>query len=122
MKSSLHFNVKADSNSLAFKKTIQDYLNKKGFKLSKNRDKNLIVINLKTDTKVSKSNNLSIAIINLNISVTNNSERIGGRSLTLKERYKKDMKRVLQKASVHFNETLQNKGINEAIGIHLDTK
>ena len=56
----------------------------------------------------------------MNVSVFDNSQRIGGKSVIIKERYNGSDANVYKNASIHLEQDIKSQGINEVIGINLN--
>ncbi|MEA3522145.1 MAG: LPP20 family lipoprotein [Campylobacterota bacterium] len=119
-KKSLHFSVSGNKRSSEFVKSIKDYLVKHQFQLSDTINKDTVSIKLLANEKLTQSNAMSIAIITLSINATNSAKRIGGKSLTMKQRNSGDMQRTYQNAAVSLSEEIETQGINEVIGLNLN--
>jgi len=110
----LKFFVSGDKNSLKFADIIRNHLAKKGFSVTSSK-KDALQVKIKT----SHYNRRKIAVLTLDISVLDKSQRIGGKSIVLKERYNGSDASVYKNAAIHFKQDVESKGINELIGINL---
>ena len=116
--SKLQFYVEGNGRSTLFIDKIKNYLAASGFKVSNSKN-NSVLVKLHTTDNVS-NNKLKIAVLTLKISVHENSNRIGGKSVIIKERYNNSIGSVYKNASVHFEQDIKNQGINKLIGINLN--
>jgi len=113
----LKFYVSYDKKSKVFAQKIKNYLAQKGFNVT-NSKKNAVNINLTIHDNISKGR-INIATLTLNIEVTDKAKRIGGKIVIIKERYTSSAN-VYKNASIHFEQDISSKGINNVIGINLD--
>ncbi len=97
---------------------IENYLVKNGFGITKSK-KQAVQIDVRKNGYVKKSNGMKIAILNLDINIFDNNGRIGGKFVTLKEIYNGSNESVYKNASIHLDQDIKDKGINEVIGIKL---
>lgn len=118
-KNSLKFYVKGNDKSTVFADKIKNYLAQMGMNVV-NSEKNAVLVKLETSDNVNNSS-VSIAVINLKVSVYDKSQHIGGKTIIMKERYNSSMASVYKNAAIHFEQDMKSKGINELIGINLDT-
>jgi hypothetical protein len=98
---------------------IKDFLAKLGFNLS-NKKQGSVFIYLRTTDNIVRNNSINIAVLTLDIDVTNNSKEIGGKTIILKERYNDSKNSVYKNAAIHFEQDIKSQGINETIGINLN--
>jgi hypothetical protein len=117
---SLSFYIIGDSKSNNFVNVIKNYLAKGGFNISNKKRKNSIVVSIKTKDNVDVHSVIKIAVLRLNIEVYDNSQRVGGKTLILKERYNGSIISVYKNATIHLEQDIEQKGINEVLGINLD--
>jgi len=101
----LQFFVHGDRKSQIFVEVIKNDLAEDGFSVSDSR-KNALIIKLHTRDRVSSGN---IAIITLNISVSEKKSRIGGKTIILKERYNGSWASVYKNASIHLQEDIKSR-------------
>lgn len=114
---SLKFFVSGDAKSSSFVKSIKNYLAQNGFNVVNSQD--AIRIEAKTSDNINRHNSISIAVITLDIGVYDKNQRIGGKSIILKERYNGSIESVYKNASIHLERDIKSQGINELIGINL---
>ncbi len=114
---SLKFYVTGDANSLRFTKSIENYLAQNGFNVT--NSKNAVKIEAKTTDNLNRQGSMQIAVIGLDISVYDNNQRIGGKSIILKERYNGSQDSVYKNAAIHLEQDIKSQGINDVIGINL---
>ncbi len=114
---SLRFNVNGDAKSVKFIDKIKNYLATNGFNIV-NSESGAVLVKLSTKDNINQ-NGITIAVLRVNISVFDNSSRIGGKSIILKERYNSSMQNVYKNAAIHFEQDIKNEGINNIIGINL---
>ena len=117
---SLKFYVSGDKKSHSFVNKIKNYLAQNGFSVV-NSASNAVSIKLNTTENLPKGNS-SIAVLTLNVGVYDKSNRIGGKTIILKERYNSSLASVYKNAAVHFEQDIKTQGINTLIGINLDIK
>ncbi len=110
----LRFFVSGNSKSSKFVQNIKNYLAQNNYKVSSSKT-NSVQIKINTTDRV----NRNIAVLNMNVSVFDKSQRIGGKSVILKERYNGSMASVYKNASIHLKQDIKSQGINEVIGINL---
>lgn len=114
---SLKFFVSGDAKSSKFIKSIKNYLAQNGFNVVNAKD--AIKIEAKTRDNITKHGSIKIAVITLDIGVYDKNQRIGGKSIILKERYNGSVESVYKNASIHLEQDIKSKGINDVIGINL---
>jgi hypothetical protein len=115
---SLKFYVASDEKSTAFGDKIKNYLAQNGFKVV-NHSSSAVKIELKTTQNITNGN-IRIAVLTLNVGVYDKSDRIGGKTIILKERYNSSLPSVYKNAAIHLEQDIKAQGINELIGINLD--
>ena len=115
----LKFYVSGDSRSEKFIDTVKNHLAHKGYNVT-NSKRDAVEIKINTSDNINKGHFIDIAVINLQISVFENSKRIGGKSLILKERFNNSKNSVYKNASIHFEQDIKSLGISDVIGIELD--
>jgi hypothetical protein len=115
----LSFYVYGDKKSASFVENIKNYLTQKGFKLNSIKSKNSVAVELSTLDNISTEGYMNIAVLNVRVDVYNNAQRIGGKSIILKERYNGSKQNVYKNASIHLEQDIESLGINEAIGINI---
>ena len=115
---SLKFSVSGDAKSSKFIRTIENYLSQNGFNVTNSQD--AIKIKAKTSENISSYGSMAIAVITLDISVYDKNQRIGGKSIILKERYNDSKESVYKNASIHLEQDIKSQGINELIGIDIN--
>ncbi len=109
------FFVSGDKKSLKFADIIRNHLAQQGFNVT-NIKKDALQIKIKT----SRYNSGNIAVLTLDVSLFDKSQRVGGKSMILKERYSSSDAAVYKNAAIHFKQDIESQGINETIGINLD--
>ncbi|MBU0720065.1 LPP20 family lipoprotein [bacterium] len=117
---SLTFYISGDSNSLDFVNNIKNYLANQGFTVVNTKKENSVLVQLGTTDNINTSSSIKIAVLKLNIEVFSNSQRIGGKAIILKERFNGSESSVYKNASIHLEQDIKSKGINEIIGINLN--
>jgi len=115
----LKFYVSGNKKSAKFVDSIKNYLAQNGFNVA-NSKKNAIEIKIKTTDNINRSSSMRIAVLTMNVSVFDNSQRIGGKSVIIKERYNGSDANVYKNASIHLEQDIKSQGINEVIGINLN--
>jgi len=115
---SLKFSVSGDAKSSKFIKSIKNYLAQNGFNVTNSKDS--IKIEAKTSDNINRHGSMAIAVITLDISVYDKNQRIGGKSIILKEIYSASQESVYKNASIHLEQDIKSQGINEVIGINLN--
>jgi len=118
-KNSLKFYVRKNAKSAVFADKIKNYLANIGMNVV-NSKKNAVLIKLDTSDNINNSS-VRIAVLTLKVSVFDHSKRIGGKTIIMKERYNSSIKSVYKNAAIHFEQDIKSKGVNELIGINLDT-
>ena len=116
----LQFFVKSDKKSTPFANKIKNYLAQNGFVVTSSSS-HAVVIKLHTKENITRGN-ISIAVLTLNVGVYDKRDRIGGKTIILKERYNSSLASVYKNAAVHFEQDIKSQGINNLIGINLDIK
>jgi len=116
----LNFVVIGDNKSHEFVTKIKNLLAQKSFHLASKKNSYSVVIKLETKERISKSSIGSIAVLTLDVKAFSHSERIGGKTVILKERFNGSMDSVYKNAAIHFEEDLKEKNINEVLGINLE--
>lgn len=111
----LKFYVSGNNNSSKFVDTIKNYLAQNGYNVT-NSPYNSIEIKVNATDRISSN----IVVLNLNVSVFDNSQRIGGKSVILKERYNGSLTSAYKSASIHLEQDINSQGINQVIGINLN--
>jgi hypothetical protein len=112
---SLKFFVSGNSKSAKFVDSIKNYLAQKGFNVTRS-NKQAVKVRINTSDRLSGK----IAILNVNVIVSDNSQRIGGKTQIIKERYNGSKASVYKNASIHLEQDIKSQGINEVIGINLN--
>lgn len=118
-KNSLKFYVSNDKKSSEFIDKIKNYLSQKGFNVV-NSKKNSVQIKMTVSDNIS-SQEIPIAVIKLKISVYDKNKYIGGETKIIKERFNGSLQSVYRNAAIHLEKDIQVQGLNEVIGINLDT-
>jgi hypothetical protein len=116
-KKSLKFFVSGDAKSSKFIKSIKNYLAQNGFNVVNSKD--AIEIKAKTNDNINRNSSIKIAVITLDIGVYDKNQRIGGKSIILKERYNGSVESLYKNASIHLEQDIKSQGINDVIGINL---
>ncbi|MFT7004339.1 MAG: hypothetical protein ACJAWW_001697 [Sulfurimonas sp.] len=111
----LKFYVSGNSNSSKFIDTIKNYLAQNAYNVT-NSPYDAIEIKVNTTDR----SNMNIVVLNLNVSVFDNSQRIGGKSVVLKERFNGSLASAYKNASIHLEQDIRSQGINQVIGINLN--
>jgi len=112
---SLKFVVSGNKNSAKFVDSIKNYLAQNGFNVTNSKNK-AVQIKVKTTDRLSGK----IAVLNVNVSVYDKSQRIGGKTVIVKERYNGSKASAYKNASIHLEQDIKSQGINEVIGINLN--
>ncbi|WP_373036091.1 hypothetical protein [Sulfurimonas sp.] len=115
----LKFFVKGDQKSYKFAGSIKNYLAQNGYNVT-NSNKNAVQIKVKTTENISGSNSMRIAVLTVDVSVFDKEQRIGGKSVIVKERYNGSIASVYKNASIHLEQDIKSQGINQVIGINLN--
>ncbi|EDZ61574.1 hypothetical protein SMGD1_2151 [Sulfurimonas gotlandica GD1] len=114
----LKFFVGGNEKSAKFADSIKNYLAQNGYNVT-NTNKNAVEIKVKTTDNINYGNSMSIAVLTINVSVFDKQQRIGGKSVVVKERYNGSIDSVYKNASIHLEQDIKSQGINEVIGINL---
>lgn len=114
---SLQFFVSGNTKAGKFVEKLKNYLAQKGFRVAASK-RGAIKILVNVKDMISRGY-VRIAVLNLSIAVLDGSKRVGGKELILKERYNNSLESVYKNASIHFEQEIQEKGINGVIGIDL---
>ena len=114
---SLKFYIVGNKQSTRFVDKIKNYLSREGFSVVNSKN-GAVEIKIDTTFYISKRG-IPIAVFNINISVYDKNIRIGGKNTIIKERYNGSLMSVYKNASIDFEKEINNKGINEVIGINL---
>ena len=115
----LKFFVSGNSKSAKFADSIKNYLAQNGYKVTNSKD-NAVNIKINTTDNISRSSSISIAVLTVNVGVFDKSQRIGGKSVIVKERYNGSIESVYKNASIHLEQDIKSQGINQVIGINLN--
>jgi len=115
----LRFYVSGNKKSAKFADSIKNYLAQNGYNVTSSK-KNAVQIKIKTTDNISRSNSMRIAVLTVNVSVFDKNQRIGGKSVIVKERYNGSSASVYKNASIHLEQDIKSQGINEVIGINLN--
>jgi len=115
----LKFFVSGNKRSKRFIDVIKNYLTDKGFNIA-TRKMDALHIKVNTSDNISRDHFIDIVVLDIDISVYDKSKRLGGKSITLKERHSNSLKSVYKNASIHFEKDMESMGINAVIGIELD--
>ncbi len=113
----LKFYVSGDKNSQNFIAKIKNYLAQSGFHVV-DRKNSAVTIQLSTSSNISNGT-VAIAVLKVNITVHDRENRVGGKSLIIKERFT-NMQSVYKNAAIHFEQDIKERGINEVLGMNLD--
>ncbi|MDA3908745.1 MAG: hypothetical protein PF437_06625, partial [Sulfurimonas sp.] len=111
----LKFYVEGNNKSAKFVDSIKNYLAQSGLNVTNSKNK-AVHVKINTTDRVSGK----IAILTLNVSVFDKAQRIGGKSLIVKERYNGSQASVYKNASIHLEQDIKSQGINQVIGINLN--
>nr|WP_321268221.1 LPP20 family lipoprotein [uncultured Sulfurimonas sp.] len=112
---SLKFFVSGNSESEKFVNSIKNYLAQGGFNVTNSKN-NAVQVKVNTTDRLSGK----IAILNINVSVYDKTQRIGGKSVIVKERYNGSKASAYKNASIHLEQDIKSQGINKVIGINLN--
>ncbi|PHQ65993.1 MAG: hypothetical protein COB99_00910 [Sulfurimonas sp.] len=111
---SLKFFVSGNRKSAKFADSIKNYLAQNGYNVTSSK-RNAVQIKINTTDRISGR----IAILTVNVGVFDKKQRIGGKSVIVKERYNGSMASAYKNASIHLEQDIKSQGINEVIGINL---
>jgi len=111
---SLKFFVSGNEKSAKFVDSIKNYLAQNAYNVT-NSKKNAVEIKVNTTDRISSK----IAVLNVNVSVYDKAQRIGGKSVIVKERFNGSLASAYKNASIHLEQDIKSQGINEVIGINL---
>jgi len=114
----LKFYVSSDKKSKSFANKIKNYLAQNSFTVS-STSVNAVMIKLSTKENITKGN-IAIAVLTLNVGVYDKKDRIGGKTIILKERYNSSIESVYKNAAIHLEQDIKSEGINNLIGINLN--
>lgn len=117
---SLNFYVVGNKKSSTFVAKLKNFLANKSFNIANQKNANSVVVKMKTTDDIASRR--KIAVIKVDLKVFNNSKRVGGNTIILKERYNGSKSNVYKNASIHFEADLESEKMNEIIGIKLNTK
>ena len=110
----LKFYVHGTKKSAKFVDKIKNYLAKKGYKVTNSKRGAVnVVLSIKDYVRG------GIAVLILDVKVLDKNNRIGGKSIVMKERYNGSKQSVYKNAAIHFEQDMNSMGIDELIGIHL---
>ncbi len=110
----LKFYVTGDKNTLTFVDKIKNYLAQNGYKVI-NYKQGAVQIKLHLKEYIKSS----IAVLTLDVRILDKSNRIGGKSIVMKERYNGSKQSVYKNATIHFEQDMNSLGINDFIGLNL---
>ena len=111
----LKFFVSGNKKSTKFVDGIKNYLAQNGYNVT-NLKKNAVCIKINTTDNIIRSGFIGIAVLTVNVSVFDKKQRIGGKSVIIKERYNGSSASVYKNASIHLEQDIKKQGINEVIG------
>ncbi len=114
----LKFFVSGDKKSTKFVEVIKNHLAQNSFNVVGSK-KNAVEVRVKSSDYINYNDAIDIAVITLDISLLDKRERIGGKSVILKERYNGSMQSVYKNASIHLKQDIEHQGLNELIGLNL---
>jgi hypothetical protein len=112
---SLKFFVGGNKKSAKFADSIKNHLAQNGYNVTSSKKK-AVQIKIKTTDRISGN----IAVLNVNVSVFDKKQRIGGKSVIVKERFNGSIASAYKNASIHLEQDIKSQGINEVIGINLN--
>jgi hypothetical protein len=111
----LKFYVRGTKKSEKFVGKIKNYLAQNGYVVTNSKkDAVNVVLSIKDYIKG------SIAVLTLDVKVIEKNNRIGGKSIVMKERYNGSKQSVYKNAAIHFEQDMNTMGINELIGLNLN--
>lgn len=114
----LNFFVSGDECSSLFVDVIKNTLAQSGYKISSSKE-NAVKIEVKTSKYLTQIDAMTIAVLTLHVDVLDKTQRIGGKSVVLKEIYNGSDDSLYKMASLHFKQDIKSLGINEVIGTNL---
>ena len=115
----LKFFVSGNKKSNKFADSIKNYLAQNGYNVASSK-KNAVRIKINTTDNINSTGAIRIAVLTVNVSVFDKKQRIGGKSVIVKERYNGSNASVYKNASIHLEQDIKKQGINEVIGINLN--
>ncbi len=115
----LKFFVSGNRKSTKFADSIKNYLAQNGYNVTSSK-KNAVHIKINTTDNINRTGSIRIAVLTVNVSVFDKKQRIGGKSVIVKERYNGSNASVYKNASIHLEQDIKKQGINEVIGINLN--
>lgn len=119
-KTELKFYVEGDKNSAYFRTKIQNFISDKGLNLIPKNKAGAIRIKINTETTTSIVNDsIKVAVFTVDIKSFANQNRIGGKTLVLKERYNRSMSEAKKNASIHLEEDMKNQETEEILGLKI---
>jgi hypothetical protein len=118
-KESLSFYVSSDTKSKQFAQVIKNFLASKSLKIANKKSKNVININITTDSRISDMGSIKVAVFTINVKAYAKNREIGGKVLIKKERYSSSMQTAKKNAVVHFEDELQTQTINDILGLEI---
>jgi len=113
----LKFFVRGNVKSAKFVEKLKNYLAQHGFNVVASK-RDAVEIKIETNDNISQGY-IKIAVLSVNIKVYDNSKRVGGKEIILKERYNHSVESVYKNASIHLEQDIKKEGINKIIGINL---
>lgn len=112
------FFVSGNKKSIKFINSIKNHLAQNGYNVISSK-KNAVHIQINSTDNISEIGSNRIAVITINIIVLDKKQRIGGKSLIIKERYNSSISSVYKNASIHLEQDIKKEGINELLGINV---
>ena len=121
-KKNLSFYVYGDTKSTSFVNKIKNYLTQKGFKLANTHKRKSIQVKINTVENMIAENTINIAVLKVTIDVYDNTQKIGGKDIIMKERYNGSSSSIYKNASIHLEQDIESLGLNGAIGIKINSE
>jgi hypothetical protein len=119
-KAKLAFYVKGDKNSKYFETKIKNFISEKGLNLASKNSSDTINIVVNTDVETSNvTNTFKVATFMVDIKAYANKNRIGGKTLVLKERYSDSMNTSYKNAAIHLEQDMKEQSMEDVIGLNI---
>jgi len=119
----LRFTLRSDATSGVFLQKLTEHLAANRFRLGNTADKDTITIKLAT--KQHATEGLGVSIVNVTNDIAlyeHNGVYLGGKRNIFKVRQSQNEAQTLQNASLAFETLLNEKGVQEVLGIPLETR
>ena len=119
-KAKLTFYVTGDKDSRYFETKIKNFISEKGLNLASKSSSDTVNIMLNTEVEISHvTNTLKVASFMVDIKAFANQNRIGGKTLVLKERYSDSITTSYKNAAIHLEQDMKEQSAEDVIGLSI---